>query len=62
MRYSDLAYAYEAMARAYAVAGEKSEAEKHIQLAKDVGEQIKGKEDRNLLFSDLETVLGCKKR
>ncbi|MCK4434618.1 hypothetical protein KAU92_03930 [Candidatus Bathyarchaeota archaeon] len=50
------------MARAYAVAGEKSEAEKHIQLAKDVGEQIKGKEDRNLLFSDLETVLGCKKR
>jgi hypothetical protein len=58
----DLAYAYEAMARAYAVAREKSEAEKYIQLAKEAGEQIKEKEDRNLLYSDLATIPGCKKR
>ena len=41
---------------------EKREAEKHIQLAKDAGQNIKGKEDRNLLLGDLETVPGCEKR
>ncbi len=57
----DLAFAYEAMARAYAVDEEKSEAYKYIQLAKDAGERIKKKEDRNLFFSDLKTVPGYKK-
>lgn len=56
----DLAYAYEALARAYAVAGEESEAEKYIQLAKEAGERIKEKENRDLLFSDLETIPGYK--
>jgi hypothetical protein len=50
----DLAYMYEAMARAYAVAGEKSESEKYIKLADDAGKQIKAKEDRELFFSDFK--------
>jgi len=58
----DLAFAYEAMARAYAVAGEKSEVEKYIKLAKEAGEKIKEKEDSDLFFSDLETVPGYKER
>ena len=56
----DLAYAYEALARAYVVAGEESEGKKYIQLAKESGEQIKEKENRDLLFSDLETIPGYK--
>lgn len=50
----DLAYAYEAMARAYAVSGNKSECEKYIKLAKESGEKIKKKEDKKLFFSDFE--------
>jgi len=57
----DLAYAYEAIARAYAVAGKKGEADKYIQLAKKAGEQIKEKENRDLLHSDLKTIPGYKK-
>lgn len=57
----DLAYAYEAMARAYAVAGEKGEAGKYIQLTKKAGEQIKEKENRDLLHTDLKTIPGYKK-
>jgi len=57
----DLAYAYEAMARAYAVAAKKGEADKYMELAKEAGEQIEEKEDKNLLYSDLETIPGYKK-
>ncbi len=52
----DIAFAYEAMARAYAVAGNKIESAKYIKLAKEAGEQIKEKEDRDLFFSELKTV------
>ncbi len=58
----DIAFAYEAMARACAVAGEKSESEKYIKLAKEAGEQIKGKEDRDYFLSDLKTVPGYNKK
>jgi hypothetical protein len=51
----DLAFAYECMARAYAVAGEKSECDKYIKLAKDAGEKIENKEDKNLFFNDFES-------
>lgn len=57
----DLAYTYEAMARAYAVAEKKGAADKYIQLAKKAGEQIKEKENRDLLHSDLKTIPGYKK-
>lgn len=48
----DLAYAYEAMARAYAAAGNVSEAKKYIQLTQEAGEKIKKEEDRKLFMSD----------
>jgi tetratricopeptide (TPR) repeat protein len=48
----DLAYAYEALARAYAAAGNLSEAKKYIQLAQEAGEKIKQEEDRKLFMSD----------
>jgi hypothetical protein len=51
----DLAYAYEALARAYAVAGEKSEWDRYVKLAKDAGEEIENKEDKNLFFNDFES-------
>ena len=54
----DIAFAYEAMARAYAVAREKSEREKYIKLAKAAGEDIKGKEDKDYFFGDLKTIPG----
>ena len=52
----DVAFAYEAMARAYAVAGEKAECKKYVDLAKEAGEQIKGKEDKKYFFSELKTI------
>lgn len=54
----DIAFAYEAMARAHAVAGDNSDCEKYIKLAKKAGEQIKKKEDKDLFFGDLKTVPG----
>ncbi|GAJ17526.1 unnamed protein product [marine sediment metagenome] len=48
----DLAYAYEAMARAYAATGEKSEYEKYIKLTKEAGEKIKNEEDKKIFDSD----------
>lgn len=51
----DLAYAYEAMARAYAAIGEKSKCAEYSKLAKKAGDEIKNKENRELFFSDFET-------
>lgn len=51
----DLAYAYEAMARAYAAIGEKSKCTEYIELAKKAGEEIKDQKNRELFFSDFET-------
>jgi hypothetical protein len=48
----DLAYAYEGMARAYACSGEKAESEKYIKLAKEAGEKIKTKEDKDIFLGD----------
>ncbi|MFQ5871573.1 MAG: hypothetical protein ACE5IB_05405 [Candidatus Geothermarchaeales archaeon] len=58
----DVAFAYEALARASAVAGKKDDCQNYVELAKVVGEQIKKKEDRDLFFSDLETVPGYERR
>jgi hypothetical protein len=52
----DIAFAYEAMARAYAVLGKKADCDRHIELAEKAGEQIKKKEDRNYFFSELQTI------
>ena len=52
----DLAFAYEAMARAYAIGGDKSQNEKYTELAKKAAEQIKKKEDKDYFLSELKTI------
>lgn len=57
----DVAFAYEAMARAYAIAGDKeTESKKYITLAKEAGEKIKKEEDKKYFFSELESIPGYK--
>jgi hypothetical protein len=57
----DIAFAYEAMARACAIAGQRTECEKYLKLAQQAGEQIKQKEDRDYFFTELGTVPAPKK-
>lgn len=52
----DLAYAYEALARACAIAGERSQREIYLQKAIQAGEQIAKTEDRELLELDLTSI------
>jgi hypothetical protein len=52
----DIAFAYEAIARAYAVLGKKADCDRHIELAEKAGEQIKKKEDRDYFLSELQTI------
>jgi hypothetical protein len=52
----DIAFAYEAIARAYAIAGNKNETEKHHNLAKAAGEKIKDQGDKDYFFSELNTI------
>jgi|SRR5690554_2036270 len=51
----DLAYAYEAMARAYAASGNKTESEKYLKLANEAGKKIEAEENRSLFFDDLNS-------
>ena len=50
----DFAFAYEAIARAYAVNGDKAEAKRFIQTAQKAGEAIKEKEDKDIFFDELK--------
>jgi tetratricopeptide (TPR) repeat protein len=52
----DLPFAREALARAYAVAGDREEAERHLTLARELGDAIADAEDREQLESALATV------
>jgi hypothetical protein len=52
----DLAFAYEALARAYAVAGEKKESTRYINLAQEAAENIKKKDDKKYFLSELKTI------
>ena len=52
----DLAFAYEAAARAYAVLGDTKMVSKHLDLAKEAGQVIEKEEDRKYFFSELGTV------
>ena len=56
----DLAFAYEALARASAVAGLADEAARYAELACQAGEQIAEADDRELFFADLATIPGSK--
>ncbi|MCB2210134.1 hypothetical protein KQH62_04485 [bacterium] len=52
----DLAFAYEAMARAYELAGDKIETAKYYTLAQDAGAEIKDTDDREYFFQELHTI------
>jgi len=52
----DLAFAYEAMARAGAVSGKRDEANYHLMKARESGEKIKKTDDREYFFAELESV------
>jgi DNA-binding transcriptional MerR regulator len=52
----DHGFAYEALARAAAVAGDGDEAHRWIELARGAATQVTDEGDRELLLSDLETI------
>jgi hypothetical protein len=52
----DLPYAYEALARAHAVAGDTDEAERFAARARELAEQVRDDDDREQLVSDLATL------
>lgn len=53
----DLAFAYEALARASSVAGDSAETQRWLEQARAAGADIAEDDDRELLLADLETVL-----
>ena len=52
----DLAFAYEALARAYAVDGQTVEAQLNLKLARDAGQRIEEEDDRQYFFAELKTL------
>ncbi len=52
----DIAFAYEAMARAYSILGDDKEFKIYHLLAEEAGKKIEKKEDREYFFSDLKTI------
>ncbi len=52
----DLAFAYEAMARAHAVNGNWSEADMYVQKAKVAAESIEKKDDREYFMGELDSI------
>ena len=52
----DLAFAYEAAARAFSVLGDEEMLQKHLALAKDAGDAISKDDDKQYFFSELETI------
>ena len=54
----DLAFAYEALARAHAVAGDAAQAREYTDQALAAAEDIAEDEERELVMADLETIPG----
>lgn len=52
----DLAFGYEAVARAYKVTGDEANCKKNVELAKDAAEKIKKKEDKEYFISELNSI------
>jgi hypothetical protein len=55
----DLAFAYEALARAYAIAGDVDKSGEYIELAMHAAEQIEDAGNQEYLEGELLTVSGC---
>jgi len=51
-----LAYAYEGMARASSVAGDRRARNRYLREARRVGAGIRAKDERRMLFEDLDTI------
>ncbi len=51
----DFAFAYECMARAQALAGQQTEAQKYIDKADKAGAAIQDEEDRQIFFDDFNS-------
>lgn len=54
----DLAFAYEGLSRAHAVAANVTQSREYAQLARQAGERIKDQGDRDYFFGELDAVLG----
>jgi hypothetical protein len=52
----DLAFAYEALARAYAVAENQEQLKQNLKLAQEAGDRISEKDDRHYFFDELATI------
>lgn len=52
----DLAYAYEALARAHGVAGAREKASRYAELAREQAERVPDPDDREHLLEDLATL------
>lgn len=52
----DLAFAYEALARAYSAAADKTKCEKYTKLAQKAIDEVKGEEDRKICQSELDKI------
>ena len=50
----DLAYAFEAMARAYKILDDKAKHQEYYQLAEEAGNKIVQEQDRKIFFDDLK--------
>lgn len=53
----DLAFAFEALARAYALNGQMTEARKYLQQARDAGQLTEEEDDRQYFAAELKTIL-----
>jgi hypothetical protein len=51
-----IGYAYEALARAAALSGNREEAKRCLRLARDAAEKVENAEDRKLLLNDLTDI------
>jgi len=52
----DLAYAYEALARGYAVTGDAKNKDKYLELAKKALGGVKDKQTQDMILGDLKTI------
>jgi hypothetical protein len=52
----DIAFAYEALARAYAIAGDAEKSQEYVRLAEQAAEQIESEDNRDYFVSELATV------
>jgi len=50
----DIAYAYEGLARAHALLGDQTEAEKYYRLAEQTGNAIKDDQDKSIFLGDFQ--------